>query len=279
MSLLAGLNIEQLNDQTIIQAGGGRDLLPAGRALVRPFLYIECGMHVETYKGKAKPAAPYFRFGVKIVGGVGKNLEGKVEKYVLEEGKYPQLVPFFKQQLSFTEKAKTPKWLAALNKVGETKTHMALKVADSELYYLDIGVETKDDGKTYNTYDFALLQPAIKFNEDEETGEVTEVVVKAPKLDESDMKILIWDLATKEQWDSIYIDGTYDKKDKDGKVIETVSKNRYQEECMTATNWEGSVLQGIAGGIKMPDLDAEKPSSVPSVPETTDVPAVPVIPE
>lgn len=272
MSLLAGLNIEQLNDQTIIQSGGNyRDLLPEGRALVRPFMYIEVGSHIESYQGKPKPAAPYFRIGFKVVGGIGKNLEGKVEKYVLEDGRFPELVPFFKTALSFTEKAKTPKWLAALNKVGETKTHMALKVADAELYYLDIGVKTKDDGKHVNTYDFALLQPAIKFIEDEETGAVTEKLVTAPKLAASDMMILIWDLATKAQWDSIYIEGTWSKKDKDGNVIETGSRNKYQEECMTATNWEGSVLRGIAGGIKMPDLDVEKPSSVPEVPEVPEI--------
>lgn len=280
IELLAGLDVTQLNDQSVIQAGGGRDLLPAGRALVRPFMYIECGMHIETYQGKPKPAAPYFRLGFKIVGGAGKNLDGKVEKFVITDGQFPQIVPFFKQQLAFTEKAKTPKWLAALNKVGETKTHLAWKVAESALYYLDIGVATKDDGKHYNTYDFALLQPAIKI--DEETLE--ETIVKAPTIPKEDMMIFIWDLATQAQWDSLFIEGSYEaKKDTAGNITKpAASKNRYQEEIMTATNFTGSPIDIILGGVELPDLGDAGTTGVPDVPSTpteVEVPDVPDVPE
>lgn len=287
-NLLAGVNFDQLADQTIIQAGGGRELLPEGRALVRPFMYIECGNHSEMYKGKAKPVAPYFRLGFKIVGGSGKNVDGKLEKFVLNEGSYPQLVPYFKQQLAFTEKAKTPKWLAALNRVGESKTHLALKVAESALYYLDIGIETKDDGKKYNTYDFSLLQPAVKIDEDEETGELTERAVKAPQLKPEDMMIFLWEHPTKEQWDSIFIEGQYEaQKDDKGNITKpAASKNRYQEECLKAVNFEGSalhnLLSSLEGGFKMPDLSSEETTGVPEVPVTPsepDVPDVPSIPE
>lgn len=280
-NLLAGVNFEQLTDQTIIQAGGGRDLLPTGRALVRPYMYIEVGNHIENFNGKPKPAAPHFHLGFKVVGGVGKNEDGKVEKFVTSEEFLPTLRLPFKTQLAFTEKAKAPKWLAALNKVGEKKTHMALKVMDSELYYLDISVVTKDDGKKFNQFDFALLQPAVKF--DEETME--EVVVTAPKLKPEDMMIFLWDFATKEQWDSIHIEGTYEaQKDAAGNITKPAkSKNRYQEECLQAVNFEGSALQtllgGLDGGFEMPDLSKEETTGVPEVPVVPDVPEVPNVPE
>jgi len=72
--------------------------------------------------------------------------------------------------------------------------------------------------------------------EDPLSGAITEIPV--PEL-RGDLKIFLYDSPTKVTWDSIFIDGTYEK---DGK---TVSKNWMQEMIKSALDYEGSATHQL----------------------------------
>ena len=61
-----------------------------------------------------------------------------------------------------------------------------------------------------------------------------------------DIQLLLWDSPTKEQWDSVFIDGEYNKT-VDG-VTTTVSKNFIQGIAMQASNFQGSALEALVIG-------------------------------
>lgn len=67
--------------------------------------------------------------------------------------------------------------------------------------------------------------------EDPESGEVRTVKVDEPI---SKIKAFLWDYADVDQWDSIFVDGTYD----DGNT-----KNKLQEEIKAAENLAGSAIE------------------------------------
>ena len=61
--------------------------------------------------------------------------------------------------------------------------------------------------------------------------------------------LMLWDFVTKEQWDSIFIDGTVMRKKEDG-TEEEVSKNWLQLDIMQkATDFEGSPLHDLLDGL------------------------------
>lgn len=66
--------------------------------------------------------------------------------------------------------------------------------------------------------------------EDPETNEVRKIKV-APAI--SDLRLFLWDLADTDQWDSIFIDGTFE----DGNT-----KNKLQEKIKAAENFTGSPI-------------------------------------
>lgn len=272
-NLLGNIDVNQLNDMTQVQTGGGsRGLLPAGTAIVRLCSYIEFGSHVQEFNGQKKPPAPIFQLGFRIVAGGGLNLEGKPEKYVLEEGQFP-LITTYDTTMSLHEKAKAVKYFNALNRVGNKATHFVQKLQEQCLYALPIGVKKNKHGKDVNDIDFTNLQPALN-------QETYEPRTGDPELNDQHIQVFLWEQPTKEMWDSLYIEGTWEaKKDDAGNILYPAkSKNFLQEKCLTAINFEGSalqtLLQEIGADYKLPDLPSEAPADVPPAPPA-DVPAIP----
>ncbi len=83
--------------------------------------------------------------------------------------------------------------------------------------------------------------------------------------------MLLWNAPSQEQWASIFIDGSYTR-EIDG-VEQTFSKNFLQEECLSASNFTGSALEGMLGGsdeiIKAMGTPKPEPKSEPK-PESSD---------
>ena len=78
------------------------------------------------------------------------------------------------------------------------------------------------------------------------------------------IQLLLQAAPTKEQWDSIFIDGTYTKKDGDTEI--QVSKNFLQEECKASSSFVGSPLEAMIAGLSgvAADIAAEpKPEPAP----------------
>lgn len=273
---LENIDTTELVDFNNTQTGGGRGLLPAGTAFVRPVYYVEAGVQKQqVFDGVQKPPAPMFEIGFAIVGGSGKNLEGKPEKYVLEEGKFPVLKSWDKP-ISLNEKSYCVLVHKALNRVGNKCSHMIQKLPESPLYQLSIThripEKGKNAGKTVADFDFRTLQPAW--------DTVNACEVNMPSVDPKSIQAFLWDKPSLGQWDSIFIDGQFEavKNDKGEITKPARSKNFIQEKILGAQNFEGSaiqkVLQGANRDVALAVESLETSTSVPSVPTEPDV-AVP----
>lgn len=249
-----------LEDMTDTSSGGNfeRKLLPVGVALVRFSGYIDLGTQTQRpYQGKAKPPAPEAKLVFHVVGGMGKDEEGKMVPYVTAEdaakGYFPRISPFFDLTISHNEKSRSTLVFNALNYAGDAK-HFVEKLG--ALYLLPIRL-TED--KKYNDYDFRELREPI----DAMSGQM----YPAPELPEDKYQLFLWNSPTIEQWESIFIDGT---------TQEGKSKNYIQEKIQKATNFVGSPVERLlmSGGVSLPTLATDDSASNG---EPTELPAVPTV--
>ena len=91
------------------------------------------------------------------------------------------------------------------------------------------------------------------------TGETTKLPVPDPTID---LRLLLWDNPTKEQWDSVFIDGDRTVKNEAGEDV-TESKNWLQKDIVTnALNFAGSPLEQMLNGV----ADLELPGDVADEP-------------
>lgn len=260
MSLLVqaqqAVESNQLDDFTDIKKGGNfeRRLLPTGTALVRFSTYVEMGVHPQrAYKGKAKPPAPEMKLGFHVVGGMGKDLEGKTVPFRtpedVENGYFPPIRNSYGIVMGRSEASKSVQIFNAMN-YAKDATHFVEKLG--QLYLLKSSVS--EDGK-YNNFDLTTLAEPV--------DPMTATVYTAPELPEDKYQLLLWNAPTKEQWDSIFIEGT--TKGDDG--VEK-SKNYIQEKIKKAMNFVGSAIeQLVLGGDALPTLEVE---GVPAVPTLDD---------
>lgn len=126
--------------------------------------------------------------------------------------------------------------------------------------------KSKDGKRTYaNIKDKSgvwKIGAPVKVDDEGET-----VPLKAPAAT-VEPRLLLWDSPTIEQWQSIYIDGTYTKKEGDKEV--EVSRNWIQNLAKSANNFEGSALQTMilaAVDGDLPDVDDEEEELEDKAPE------------
>lgn len=277
-------------DMTETTAGGfEKRLLGEGTAIVQFTQYIDHGIQKQKpFKGQPKKPAKTASLGFHILAGIGTLPDGTKEPYV-QDGKLEKIRTRFDIALHQNEKAGAVKIFNALN-YAKDATHFVQKLGS--IYLLSIGIEKGKDGKEYNTYDFSQLQKPIA---NAMTGAMYEAgkdgVADTPA---EEYQLFLWDAPTKEQWDSIFIEGEYDKKTKDAngnEVVEKKSKNFIQEKIRSATNFKGSPIDLllISQGEDLPALEAEveetdpndqhaeeDKSDIPAVP-AADIPAVPAV--
>jgi hypothetical protein len=237
--------------------GGGdfeRELPVAGMTRLRLISYIELGKHAKTFAGEEKlKNLVYLEFELSGPKHPPKEIDGKV---------YPQTISMT-ENLSLSEKANFYKLFRRLNHTGDKK-HFAEFLGASAfigtVYHNSTG--EGDTKKTYaNLWDKtngnSIRPPYV---DDPETGE-SRLVQVDPAI--SKLRLFLWEFASKEMWDSLFIDGRWDdKKDDKGVVIkEGTSKNYFQNQIKKAANFQGSPIAEIlfAGGEE-PDLpESEAP--------------------
>lgn len=231
---------------------GGGDYQPPAKGLARlRFVgYIELGKHDDEFEGKVRT-----KDKVKLI------FELSGPKHAPRETEEGEKIPHritIEENLSLNEKANFYKLFKAMNYKGEA-THIAQLLGEEFLGEVIHGV-AKRSGNTYaklkGDAGYTIRAP---FVEDPETGE-TRKVPAGPQL--SEIRCFLWDYASKEMWDSIFIDGQYDEeRDAEGKVVrEARSKNVFQEQIKAAKNFEGSpiaeILAGTALKIEEPEAAA-----------------------
>ena len=231
------------NEETTIEY----ELPVAGKTVGRLIEYIELGSQKrKPYLGKAKAPAPKVKLTFEL-------LSAKHVKEVEVEGVKRE----FANRVSIdmvlsTSDLSTFKKAYNKMKYGRDINHMAEMLG--EAFILNIVHNTSEaTKKTYANIEVETI--GAPRNEDPIEGTSTPIEVRPPV---SKLKLFIFDLPSKETWDSLFIDGSYTKKDDSGKETE-VSKNWIQNMIKKAENFKGSALEQLIGGVdELPEFkDAE----------------------
>ena len=233
---------------------GGGSLMPDGWALARVVDYIEFGSHPQEYQGKKKPDAREFKVGFKLFGG---DYDGRfISTFDLAIGNNP--------------KSGAKRLFDNLNWANDIK-HPAQSLGRA--YLVRIIVKKNTAGKDVNRLDIDMIMPPL------DTLSKKPYDVPAVDLDK-DCRLFLFDAPTKEDWDSLFVDGKWD----DGG-----SKNKIQEKILSAVDFQGSPLEKLISGVVLPTpseavaatpaptLAAETPVPAAS-PEPTPASAAPVMP-
>lgn len=228
-------------DQTVVPSFE-RSLPAEGYTTARFISYIEVGKQPQRdYQGQKKPDA--------LNGMISFELNGpkQIVEYVDAEGNKKTRTNISRQTMAvkFGDKAKFAKLMKKMVAGRQGITHMAEMLGEAFLIKV-VHNKSEDGKKTYANinHDGEWLVGAPSTT-DPISNETTLLDVAEPT---HPLALLLWETPTKEQWDSIFIDGTYTKKNKDTDQEEEVSKNWIQELCLSASNFVGSPLEGVLGG-------------------------------
>lgn len=239
-------------DQSV-QEGGAfkREVAPAGFTTARFVGYVEIGAQPQRpFQGVEKADAPEVRLTFELNG----------PKQITEYQKDGETVSVTNAQrekmtIGTNEKSNFQKLFKAMLAGRTDIKHMAQLLGEGFLVKITHN-QSKDGKKTYANIKtdgvWAVQAPAVT---DPITNETTILAVPEATMP---IQLLLQSNPTQEQWDSIFIDGTYTKKVDD---VETeVSKNFIQQECMAATNFTGSALEALVVGAGVPIKEMMEPA-------------------
>jgi hypothetical protein len=216
-------------DMTEESTGGGGSLMPEGFAMARCVTYIELGMQPQEFGGKAKAPAPEVILGFKLFGGPDNCYDGR-------------FLSTFPIALGNNTKSNAKITFDRLNWQGNMK-HFAQALGKG--FLVPVTVHTNETTKKQsNRMNLKGILPPI--------DPVSKGAYPIPEVAAEDIKYFFFDKPTKETWDSLFVEGSFD----DGG-----SKNKHQEKILTALNFPGSALEQLLSGVVLPD-----PGSVGAVP-------------
>lgn len=256
-------------DLTEASKGGGGVTPPApGTCIATLVGYIELGRRVKKgYKGAADKKVRKARWIFELAGGTNphtKNEEGvkfakriTVNTWLPEPGKKASDKSGFYKLFSALNHAKDPAIRIPAQMLG---AHV--KVIVSQEKFTPNGGDEITYGSIGSAQDGFRISPAqidITGEDGMPTGEVR--IIPAPEVISS-QRCFLWEYATQEMWDSLFIDGEYEAVEAaDGKPARPAkSKNVIQLEIKEALDWVGSPMQQILadGG----ELDTEELADV-----------------
>ena len=220
-------------DMTQAQAGGGDfEIAAEGFVRLRFVGYFETGKKESEWQGKKK---------VNDTAELMFECSGpKHQPREVDGVKYPIRVTE-RVKLSLNEKSNFFKLFAAMNWEGKA-THIAELLGNDYVGRIEHN-KKKIDGKDFT---FVNIRDVRKpFATNPETGDEYRISVDAPI---TELKLFLWDFATPEMWDSIFIEGQYDERKNDkGEVTSPArSKNVLQEKIMKALNWKACPIYDYA---------------------------------
>lgn len=237
----------QTVDMTEESTGGGGGIMPEGFAMARMVTYIELGMQPQEFGGQAKAPAPEIVLGFKLFGGPDNCYDGR-------------FLRTFSIALGNNSKSNAKLAFDRLNWQGDMR-HFAQALGRGFLLPITIST-SKTTGKQSNRINLKGILPPI--------DPVSKGAYPIPEVTASDLRYFFFDKPTKETWDSLFIEGTWD----DGG-----SKNKDQEKILTALNFPGSPLEQLISGVVLPDPGGV--GAVPatdSAPQTQAAPSAPAVP-
>lgn len=203
-----------VTDFTEITKGGGeRKVWPEGFTLARLVGVIELGDRENTYKGEKKPPVRQLMLQFAMYS----------KDYTYDDGK-PGIISTMGLSMTTTEKSKLPKIFAKMQ-ITKAEKHFAELLGQA--YLINIK-HTKKDDKTYVNIDLDDVRLAI--------DPISKQWYQCPALDESLVRLFLWDKPSQAMWDSLLI------KQQDGTLAD---KQWLQELLVTAVNFNGSPLQRL----------------------------------
>lgn len=235
--------IESGIDMNEATKGGGGRLLPEGYAFGRLVEYIEFGNQPQEFGGKAKEPSLEFALGFALWG----------QGYQNEDGT-PYIIRTYNTALSRNEKSRAFKMFKALNWKGTAKSYAQL-LGETFLVKIAHKAKSATDTTKVSRIDLDGFLPPL--------DPVTKAPYGIPEAADELYRMFLWNKPTKEAWDSLHVDGTYD----DGK-----SKNRVQETILAALDFQGSPLQQLLMASGLSALPAAAPTmpaiALPAAPAT-----------
>lgn len=240
-----------------------RDLPDAGPTRVRLIEYIEFGKHKTTFQNvtKFKPKA---RLTFELSGpkhAPKKQEDGSTRPYTLSldvDISRNSKANFYKlfQQLKGERFPDAQHFVDILGEAWKATVYhrkYAKKGEDKadESKWTGVACEFKDP-KTKALSFAAPLFERIDPETQEPTGEFAPLTVPPPL---SQLRWFLWDAPTKEDWDTLFIDGEYEeRKNEKGEVISPArSKNYLQMKILEAENFKGSEVDAMIqrGGVNI----------------------------
>ncbi len=276
---MTNLNVQDLDlfletaelDDLSISTGGGdfkRELLPAKGHAVRLVGYTEVGVHTKKkFQSEETNEVDTVRMTFEVLSKDGIRLDdaGKAvgarrlymecKKSTHEKSTMRKLFEIMREGdttiTHFAQLIGTKAWKLKVNWEANRKLLQNKKARTEALAAAEASPDNKDlrVWEVWKTNGVPNLSPAVNavMDEDgEDTGEV--IPMKVPAV-VGKLEFFLWDTPVVEHWASLYIDGEYEKKDASGAVVK-VSKNRVQEQAISANNYEGSALQAMLDGTE-----------------------------
>lgn len=267
-SMIAALTAKaaKTKDHSDTSAGGDFEyqVPDAGQTLVRFVDYIEIGMQPQRpFQGKEKPPAREVWLGFELVANKHIRTGNEDQKWlpkimVKVTEKTGEKATFFKL---FNKMRYGRDGFSHMSQfLGEhfkaTVVHNKVKKEGKETVYANLRTPEGE---------WTLAAPLRITDEIEGTSEPIQVPAELLAL-EGEMRLFLWDMPNQQCWDAIFIDGESTYKNDKGEEV-TVSRNRFQNSCLKAVDYEGSALHAMLGGVE--DLPTEEPEDVPTTEQDT----------
>lgn len=263
---------KEAEDQSKVQKGGGGEYKPpaAGPTFGRLVSYLELGKENYDWKGQPKT-----KNRVRLVFElIDAKKHPPIEYKEGEETKFRPVLVTININKSFGENGSWRKLFARLNSAGDI-THAAEALGRAFKLVIHHNTDKNDDKIVYaNLHDetgaYTIFPATIDVEDPENPGSI---ITKPVAIGEAKtpLKCFIWDFATKEMWDSIFIDGSFPAQtdDKGNVTRPEKSRNVLQQTIKEAANYVGSPIYNIlqANGDELEVGDAEKPAR-PAEPQT-----------
>ena len=248
--------ISEVVDHTQTSTGSSFTPTPEGASIARLVDYIEVGVHPQKpYLGKPKPDAAGAYVTFELYGPKPGQYSEDYVKEIEVDGTKRRVAERITIPLviSLNEKSKFKKLFKKMTYGRDNITHYSQMLGEGFVVVVKHNVVGEGkDAKTYaNITDedgtFLVKSP---YKVDELAG--TQEPLDVPEA-VGNMRLFVWDVPTKETWDSIFIDGERETKDDKGNVKQ-VSKNWLQNMIKDSKNFEGSPVQAfIEGSTTLPE--------------------------
>ncbi len=257
------LEAATITNQTEASAGFTYQAAPAGYTTARFVSYIEVGKQPQrAYKGTEKPDAFEARLTFELNGpkhittyeheGVNKTRTNLIR---------------ITTTISNDEKSNFFKLLHKMAYGRNDIKHMAQMLGEGFLVNVSHN-KSKDGKKTYANLKSDVWNVDQPATTDPITNETR--ILAVPEATQ-DIQLLLWNSPSQEQWDSVFIDGSYEREVDGVKVMK--SKNFIQETAMAASNFVGSPLEALVSVGMMADIMTPPPAPVAPKP----APVAPVV--